>query len=87
MRDTASLLLPVTRDEIATAIRQLKVSKLIESWRGAQAGNFDAVVDAVTAVADFAVAHGDTLVELDVNPLMVLPDRTVAADAVVRLAD
>lgn len=84
VRDTASLLLPVTRDEIATAIRQLKVSKLIESWRGAQAGNFDAVVDAVTAVADFAVAHGDTLVELDVNPLMVLPDRTVAADAVVR---
>jgi len=87
VRDTASLLLPVTHEEIAAAIRQLKVSKLIESWRGAQAGNFDAVVDAVAAVADFAVANGDTLAELDVNPLMVLPDRTVAADAVIRLAD
>jgi acetyl-CoA synthetase len=84
VRDTASLLLPASREEIVTALRNLRVARLIDSWRGAQGGNFDAVVDAVAAVAGFAAANGDSIAELDINPLIVLPDRTVAADAVIR---
>jgi len=84
MDDTVSLLLPVRRDEIAAAIRSLRVMKLIESWRGGMAGNFDSVVDAVSAVADYATEHNATLAELDVNPLIVTPDRAVAVDAVIR---
>jgi acyl-CoA synthetase (NDP forming) len=82
--DTVSLLLPVRRDDVATAIRSLKVMKLIESWRGGESGDFDGVVDAVCAIADYATEHNATLVELDVNPLIVTPDRAVAVDAVIR---
>jgi acyl-CoA synthetase (NDP forming) len=84
--DTASLLLPVRKEEIAEAIRSLKVMKLIESWRGAEAGDFDAVVDAVWAIAEYASEHNASLVELDVNPLIVTPERAVAVDAVIRRA-
>ena len=84
--DTVSLLLPVRRKEIADAIRSLKVMKLIESWRGGTPGDFDSVVDAVCAIADYATEHNATLAELDVNPLIVTPDRAVAADAVIRKA-
>jgi acetate---CoA ligase (ADP-forming) len=48
---------------------------------------FDSILTAVAAVARFADDRRDTLIELDVNPLMVIADRAVAVDAVVHLAD
>ena len=42
---------------------------------------------AVMAVADYAQAHADQLVELDVNPVLVLPKGrgVLAVDALIRL--
>ena len=41
----------------------------------------------VLAIAAYAQAHADTLVELDVNPLLVLPQGqgALAVDALIRL--
>jgi acetyl-CoA synthetase len=85
IEDTVSLLLPLRRHEIADAIRSLKAFKLIDSWRGAQSGDFDAIVDAVETIAEFAIRNNATLMELDVNPLIVLPEGVVAADALIRM--
>ena len=46
-----------------------------------------AVVEAVAAIVAFATDHADRLVELEVNPLLVLPGRAVAVDALIRLAE
>ena len=86
LEDTVSLLLPVQREEIAAAVRSLRVSALIDGYRGAPAGDFEAVLDAIEAIAAFAVANAATLQELDVNPLIVTPDAAVAADALLRKA-
>jgi len=45
------------------------------------------LLDAVLAIAAYAQAHADTLVELDVNPLLVLPQGkgVLAVDALIRL--
>ena len=85
IEDTVSLLLPLRRREIEDAIRSLKAFRLIDSWRGALKGDLNAIVDAVAAVADFAVRNNAALIELDVNPLIVLPDGVVAADALIRM--
>jgi succinyl-CoA synthetase beta subunit len=47
----------------------------------------EAVVDAIMAVADFAIDHWGSVTELDINPLMVRPKGkgAIAADALVRL--
>lgn len=82
--DTASLLLPASREEIDAALARLKISKVVNGYRGAAAGDTEALVAAVQAVAAYAHANGDSLVELDVNPLMVLSDGAVAADAFIR---
>jgi len=82
--DTASLLLPADRYEIEAAIRKLKVAKLIEGFRGGEMGDFDAIVDAVIAVAAYAVDNNATLAELDVNPLIVMPSGAIAVDAYIR---
>ncbi len=85
MDDAATLLLPTDRKTVASSIGQLKVAKLLNGYRGKPAGDFDAAVDAVMAIAAFAEDHRDRIVELDVNPLMVLPQGrgAVAVDALI----
>ena len=48
----------------------------------------EALIDAILSIAEFAGHHWDTLLELDVNPLMVLPEGrgVVAADALIGFA-
>ena len=82
--DTASLLLPAQRHDIEAAIRTLKVARLVDSYRGSEPGDFDAIVDTVAAIAGYAVENNDTLAELDINPLLVLSKGAVVVDAFVR---
>ncbi|MFF7655620.1 acetate--CoA ligase family protein [Streptomyces sp. NPDC007983] len=85
--DAVTLLLPVRRDEIHAALRSLRIWPLLNGFRGQPPGDVEAVVGTVTAVADYARGHAHTLVELDINPLLVLPGHggVVAADVLIRL--
>ncbi len=88
VEDAASFLLPTDRASVARVLAGLKVMKLLKGFRGQPAGDLDAVLDAVIAIARFADAHRDRLVELDVNPLMVMPQGhgAVAVDALIVMA-
>jgi len=81
--DVATLLLPTDRAAVERAVGGLRIARLLAGYRGRPAGDIAAVVDAVLAVAAFAEAHRDRLVELDVNPLLVLREGAVAADALI----
>jgi acyl-CoA synthetase (NDP forming) len=85
--DSVSLLLPTDRDTVADAIASLAISKVLRGFRGSPAGDMEALFDAVLSIAEFAQDHWDSLLELDVNPLMVLPagQGVVAADALISL--
>ena len=85
--DTVSLLLPVRRDTLRGAIASLKAGALIDAYRGGPAGDIEAVLDAIEAIAGFAISNSDRLYEMDVNPLIVLAHGAVAADAFIRLAE
>jgi acyl-CoA synthetase (NDP forming) len=86
--DTATLLLPATRTEIATALDSLRISKLMRGFRGKPRGDMDAVLDAIDGIQKFALRNLATLHELDVNPLMVRAagEGAVAADVLMRLS-
>ena len=85
--DSCILLLPCTEQEREAALDSLKVSRLIAGFRGRPAGDRAAILEAMRVIAAFAEMEGTRLVELDVNPLMVLPrgNGVVAADALIRL--
>jgi acetyl-CoA synthetase len=85
--DSASLLLPTTRGAVSEAIDSLLVSRMLSGFRGNPAGDVNALIDTILSIADFADHHWDSLLELDVNPLMVLPEGqgVVAADALICL--
>jgi len=85
MTDSVSLLLPVDREAVAAALGSLKVAKLLRGYRGKPAGDIEAVIDAILSIAAFAEDHWEELQELDVNPLLVLPEGrgVVAVDALI----
>ncbi len=84
LKDSVTLLLPTSTAEITRALQSLKVWRLVEGFRG-KSGDQQAVIAAVQAVADFANTHAATIEELDVNPLLVLPNGAVAVDALIRM--
>ncbi|MEK1947475.1 MAG: acetate--CoA ligase family protein, partial [Ensifer adhaerens] len=71
---------------IREAIDGLKIRKLLDGYRGGPKGDFAALADAVAAAASYVVSNASNLEELDINPLMVLPEGhgAIAADALIR---
>jgi len=83
--DSVSLLLPASDDDIRAAVESLSVAHLIRGYRGRQGGDFRALTKSISAIANYAMEHWDAIEELDVNPLLVLPDQggTVAVDVLI----
>jgi acyl-CoA synthetase (NDP forming) len=86
LEDSAILTLPVTEEMIRDAIAGLKIAKLLDGYRGNPRGDIAALTGTVAAAASYVVANASKLEELDINPIMVLPDGhgAVAADALIR---
>jgi acetyl-CoA synthetase len=84
MKDSASLLMPTTRERVLHALDQLKCAPLFNGFRGAPPADLNAAVDVILAVA--GMVEND-LIELDINPLMLLAEGqgVVAADALIRM--
>jgi hypothetical protein len=62
--------------------------KMLQGFRGKPAGDVAALIDAIMAVSRYATANLASLIELDVNPLIVRPAGfgAIAVDALIRLA-
>ena len=80
--DTATLLLPATRDDIAQALRSTRIGRLLEGFRGANSGDIESVVRTIEIVGA-AIADRADIVEIEINPLMVTTDGAWAVDALI----
>jgi len=87
MSDSVSLLPPWTRASIESALQRLTIRKLFSGYRGKPAADVNALTDTILSVASYAAANVATLVELDVNPVIVRPVGlgAVAVDTMIRL--
>ena len=85
LRDSVSLLLPVSAGEIEAAMRRLKSFALFDGFRGRPRADIPAAVAAILAIARYAEANKDRLLELDVNPLLLRPEGkgAIAVDALI----
>jgi len=87
LRQVEQVLLPASRVDIAAALARLPLHGVLAGYRGRAGCDMAALVDAIAAVAAFAMAHGERLEELDVNPLLALPRGAVAVDALIRMRE
>ncbi len=80
---------PITRSEAVDMIAEVKGAKLLRGFRGKPPADVDALADALVRVSHMAVHLEGRLAELDINPLMVLPEGqgVKAVDALVLLRD
>jgi len=87
MKDSASLLIPTTRERVLYALGQLKCAPLFSGFRGAPPADLNAAADVILAVAGMVENDPSSIIELDINPLMLLTEGqgVVAADALISL--
>ncbi|MEO0937558.1 MAG: acetate--CoA ligase family protein [Pseudomonadota bacterium] len=85
MADTASLLVPAPEHAVRSALSGLRIALLLAGYRGKPAADISALVATIMAVQDFVVAHAGALEEVEINPLIATPTRTVAVDALIRI--
>jgi acetate---CoA ligase (ADP-forming) len=87
MSDSVSLLPPWTHASIESALGRLRVRKLLGGYRGKPAGDTAALIDTILGVARYASQNVASLIEIDVNPVIVRPSGrgAVAVDTMIRL--
>jgi acyl-CoA synthetase (NDP forming) len=71
LKDSATLMLPATRDEIEMELRELKLFPLLDGYRGRPKADLDAAINAILSIAAFVADNADSIEELDINPLIV----------------
>ncbi|HTE14219.1 MAG TPA: acetate--CoA ligase family protein, partial [Burkholderiales bacterium] len=86
-KDVAMRHCPITPTEAHEMIAEVKGAKLLHGFRGKPACDIDALADVLVKVSHLAVNLNGQLAELDINPLLVLPEGqgVKAVDALVAL--
>ncbi len=87
LKDSIPLLMPIDRKEVLGALERLKCAPLLHGFRGAPQADLGAAADAILAIAGMLEDDPSAIIELDINPLMLLAEGqgVVAADALIRL--
>ena len=83
LKDFRLLPLPTTSDAVAEAIESLRGAALLHGARGRPRADIKAIVRAAMGLSSLASDLGDSIGEIDVNPLVALPDRAVVVDALI----
>ena len=83
LRDVRLLMLPTTRAAVQDALASLRAAALLRGVRGRPPADLEAVVEAALGLARLALELGDGIREVDVNPLIALPEGAVVVDALI----
>jgi acyl-CoA synthetase (NDP forming) len=87
LQDCAIVPLPATAQELRQALCGLRGYPLVQGYRGRPAADLEAAVDCALRLQQLAADHGERLVEVDINPLILRPAGlgALAVDALMRV--
>ncbi|QOF75076.1 acetate--CoA ligase family protein (plasmid) [Aminobacter sp. SR38] len=83
LKDTATLVLPASAEDIRHAVEGLRLAKLLGGFRGKPKVDLDALAARLAALGDFALARADRIAEIEINPLFVYATGVTAVDALI----
>ena len=87
LSDVAVLIPPFNATAVKRVLENLSMADLLKGARGASKVDVDSYCEAAARLSKIAVAFSDTLVEVDINPIMLTADGCVGLDALMVLAD
>ena len=79
-RDSQSLILPVTHEAIAAALERLQFAALLRGFRGRPVADQQSAVDQILALCEL-ITKDHSIAAIEVNPLIITSNSSVAADA------
>jgi acyl-CoA synthetase (NDP forming) len=82
-RDFALRMLPLREGDAEAMIAETRGAALLGGIRGRPAADVASLAACLYALADFAWQNADTLEEVDLNPIMALPEGCVIVDALI----
>ena len=87
LKDVAVGIPPISREQAHDMLKRLRGFPILAGVRGKPAADVDALCGAIASVSRLAVALGDQLLGLDINPMIALPkgQGAIAVDAVVEI--
>ena len=85
LEDAVTVILPAFESEILNAINQLKISTILNGYRGSQAVNKTALVNDVKRIIDYAIKNKNRIAEIEINPLFVYSNESYAVDVLMQL--
>jgi acetate---CoA ligase (ADP-forming) len=80
VKDVAVALAPVTQPAAEALFRSLRIAPLFDGARGRPAVDVGAAASAAVALSRFAAEHPE-IAEVEINPLLALPDGALGLDA------
>jgi len=83
LKDATTLIIPADRTQVEKTVLGLKSAPLLAGYRGKPKADLKATIDAIMAIQDFAISNSASLIELDVNPLLLCAGSSYAADALI----
>ena len=83
--DVAFRRCPVDRDAALALIASTRAGRLLDGFRGRPRADIEALAEVMVALSRFATVHRDAVLEVEINPLIVLQagQGVVAVDALV----
>lgn len=81
--DVAVRPLPIAESDVHDMIASLRIAPLLDGVRGAAPADKAGLVRLVLQIAALVEASDGCIAELDLNPVLAMPDRIVAVDALV----
>lgn len=82
LEDGTSVTVPASRSDLEKALGTLKISKLLNGFRGKPACDIPKILDTILALQDYVMS--DAVDEAEINPLLCGQDFAIAADALIR---
>lgn len=84
LKDSTSLVLPVTPQDVTEAFQRLKIVPILNGYRGQPAADMAALVDAVMSVQSYVQQNMNDVLEVEINPIIATPTTAIAVDALIR---
>ncbi len=82
-KDAQMLMLPTSPNIVRKTLLNLRGASILAGVRGQPPVNIEAILAAAMGLAAFAADLGDLIDEVDINPLIALPDKAVVVDALI----
>ena len=85
LSDSQSLVMPFDRNELNAAIKDLRIARVIDGYRGSDAINMEPFIQSIFKLQEFVIKNSHDLSELEINPFLITASRAIAVDALIKI--